>query len=145
MADGPSVGINRSPVAITAADENENTIDIRLLDKLKPIGTLKVPNAARWHAAIVRIVLEKRALAVFVNGFRPRLKGRDFVGIFDVREKSIAVHGDFSAGLFDQHSGTRSTPIAFFPGRRPESHVTVGPAGSGLARELCDGLIRWHE
>ena len=120
-------------------------LDLRLLDELNPVVILEVPHAAGGNAAIVGIVLEQRALAIFVDSFRPRLEGRDFIGIGDIVQQPIAVHEDGDAGVFDEYGRTGISPVSRFAGRGPKSRMTIGPARSGQADRFRPRLVRRYK
>src|SRR5580698_5946402 len=134
MADGTAVRVDGSPIAVPAPYQQENAIHLRLLNELKPILALKMPHPTGRHASVIRIVLKQGTLPIFVDGFRPGLKRGYLIRIRDVDQESIAIHRDGDTGIFHEYGRAGSSPITFFPGRRPQPYVTTGPAWSRLTR-----------
>ena len=56
--------MNDAPVAITAAEQDENAPDLALFDELHALRLLELTRAARRQTAVHRVVLELRLLAV---------------------------------------------------------------------------------
>src|ERR1700733_11137376 len=87
LSQGTPVCIDHAPVAVPAAQKNENAAEFLLLDELKSVGRLELTRPAGRKTSQDWIVFQHRALPMFVNGFRPGLEWRDFVGIRDVDQQ----------------------------------------------------------
>src|SRR5262249_52853092 len=68
------IHINDAPRTRPTAEHDVHALHLRLLQKLKPIRSLKLPRPARRHAPHMRIVLLSVLLPNLIQRLRPRLK-----------------------------------------------------------------------
>src|SRR6516225_6201037 len=121
----PPIGVNDSPVTISASEQHENPAEFFLFHELEAVRHLKLTWAACGNASGDGIVFKEGPLPVFEERLCPWLERRDLTSIRQVDQKPIVGHGNLWGGVFDDHLCARCSPVAPLARNWSQSNLSI--------------------